>query len=480
MSTPQPPDGALAQRYRQPKNVEQYGIEAIPDSDKNVRWWDVFFMILNFLVNPGMILIAGQAVAAGLPFWGAVVAEVSGIVVAFSAYAVMATIGVDYGLPGQAGTRITYGLRGAKWIPSALHVVSAVYWFAFQTVAGALGIIAVLRALTGVTFNFVLVSLIFAIIQAAVALIGYDSLKILARFSFPTKIALSVLFIVVLMTHNDPSYSPASVFGFSGHIGWHWPLIALWLNSVASAWLSMITDASDFCRYSRSRKDMWIGTLAAAVVGTLIAALVGCYAAVASGGNANAFDVISQITSNPLLLGLVLLYIVLDNWTINVLNLYTAGLALVNIWQRLGRFWATLGLGVIGVVLSLLPQLINGYTGLMTAMGNLFAPVAGVLIADYVFCKRMGIDVSAVFTRGGRYWYWNGFNWLAIGWTVIGFLVYFVLPTVALQNVSCMVITIVGYVITARVLAGRVPKLDEADAAVAVESRSLVPELAID
>jgi hypothetical protein len=42
------------------------------------------------------------------------------------------------------------------------------------------------------------------------------------------------------------------------------------------------------------------------------------------------------------------------------------------------------------------------------------------------------------------------------------------------------VITIVGYVITARVLAGRVPKLDEADAAVAVESRSLVPELAID
>ncbi|MDT7723755.1 MAG: hypothetical protein QOI21_331 [Actinomycetota bacterium] len=479
MSTPQP-DDALAQRYRQPKNVEQYGIEAIPDSVKTVRWWDVFFMILNFLINPGMILIAGSAVAAGLPFWGAVVAEVAGIVVAFSAYAVMATIGVDYGLPGQVGTRITYGLRGAKWIPSTLHVVSAVYWFAFQTVAGALGIIAVLRALTGVTFNFALVSLVFAILQAVVALIGYDSLKVLSRLAFPTKIALSVVFIVLLMSHDDPAYSPAVVFGFSGHIGWHWPLLALWLNSVASAWLSMITNASDFCRYSRSRKDMWIGTLAAAVVGTLIAALVGCYAAVASGGNANAFDVISQITGNPLLLGLVLLYIVLDNWTINVLNLYTAGLALVNIWQRLGRFWATLSLGVIGVVLSLLPQLVNGYTGLMTAMGNLFAPVAGVLIADYVFCKHMGIDVSAVFTRGGRYWYWNGFNLLAVGWTAIGILVYLALPTVALQNVSCMVITIVGYVITARLLAGRVSKLDQADAPIANRSRALVPEMATD
>jgi purine-cytosine permease-like protein len=479
MSTPQP-DDALAQRYRQPKNVEQYGIEAIPDSMKTVRWWDVFFMILNFLVNPGMILIAGSAVAAGLPFWGAVVAEVAGIVVAFSAYAVMATIGVDYGLPGQVGTRITYGLRGAKWIPSALHVVSAVYWFAFQTVAGALGIIAVLRALTGVTLNFALVSLVFAILQAVVALIGYDSLKVLARLAFPTKIALSAVFIVLLMTHNDPAYSPAAVFGFSGHIGWHWPLLALWLNSVASAWLSMITDASDFCRYSRSRVDMWIGTIAAAVVGTLIAALVGCYAAAASGGNSNAFDVIAKVTSNPFLLGLVLLYIVLDNWTINVLNLYTAGLSLVNIVQRLGRFWATLGLAVVGVVLSLLPELVNGYTDLMTAMGNLFAPVAGVLIADYVFCKRMGIDVSALFDRTGRYWYWQGFNWLAIGWSVIGFVVYLVLPAASVQNISCIVITVVGYVITARLLAGRVPRLDQADAPVPVAPNALVLEPATD
>jgi len=466
--SPSDPDATLAQRYRQPKNVEQYGIEAIPEEKKTVRWWDVFFMILNFLVNPGMILIAGSAVAAGLSFWGAVVAEVAGIVVAFSAYAVMATIGVDYGLPGQVGTRITYGMRGAKWIPSALHVISAVYWFAFQTVAGSLGIIAVLRGLTGHTFSFVLVSLVFAIIQAAVALIGYDSLKVLARLAFPTKIILSAVFIALLMTHNDPHYSPAAVFGFSGHIGWHWPLVALWLNSVASAWLSMITDASDFCRYSRSRADMWAGTLAAAVVGTLIASLVGCYAAAASGGDANAFDVISKITSNPVLLGLVLLYIVLDNWTINVLNLYTAGLSLVNIVQRLGRFWATAGLAVVGVALSLLPSLVNGYTDLMTAMGNLFAPVAGVLIADYVFCKRMGIDTGALFVRGGRYWYWAGFNWLAIGWTVVGFVIYLALPTASVQNVTCILLTMIGYVVTARLLNGRIARLDESNASVPV------------
>lgn len=462
-------EAALAQRYRQPKGVEQYGIEAIPDAKKTVRWWDVSFMIVNFLINPGMILIAGGAVAAGLPFWGAVAAMLAGIVVAFGAYSVMATVGVDYGLPGQVGTRITFGTLGAKWIPSALHVISAVYWFAFQTVAGALGIIAVLRALTGHTVNFALVSVLFAMVQAAVALIGYDSVKVLSRIAFPTKIILTLVFIAMLMTHNDPHYAPGAVLGLAAHVPWQWSVLALWLNSVMAAWLSMITNASDFCRYSRSRVDMWLGTMAAAVVGTLVAALVGCYAAVASGGNANAFDVIAQVTSNPLVLGFVLLYIVLDNWTINVLNMYTAGLALVNIVQRLGRFWATLGLAVIGVVLSLLPELVTGFTDFMTVMGNLFAPVAGVLIADYLFCKRMGIDVADLFHSGGRYRYWYGFNWLAVGWTVAGFLVYLALPQAAVQSLSCMVITMVGYVLTARLVTRRSSTLRAANAPVTAQ-----------
>lgn len=468
MNTPES-ESALARRYRQPKGVEQYGVEAIPEEKKTVRWWDVSFMIINFLINPGMILIAGGAVAAGLPFWAAVATVVGGVIVAFAGYAVMATVGVDYGLPGQVATRVAYGMRGAQWIPSIARVISAVYWFAFQTVAGSLGIIAVLRALTGTTYDFVLVTTVFAILQAVVALVGYDSVKVLSRFAFPAKIALTAVFIGVMMTYDDPAYAPSTVLAFDVDIDWRWALVALWLNSVISAWMSMITDASDFCRYSRSRKDMWFGTLGAAVLGTLIAAFVGCYAAVASGGNANAFDVISRITTNPLLLGLVLLYIVLDNWTINVLNLYTAGLALVNMVRRLGRFWATLGLGVIGIALSLLPDLINGFTDFMSVMGNLFAPVAGVLIGDYLFCKRMGVDVGALFQRGGRYWYWGGFNLIAVAWTVIGFGVYMALPVEAVQTFSAMVITLIGYVVTARALTPRSARLTAANEPVTVQ-----------
>jgi purine-cytosine permease-like protein len=65
--------------------------------------------------------------------------------------------------------------------------------------------------------------------------------------------------------------------------------MAVWVNSAAAAWLSMITDAADFCRYSRSRADMWIGTFLAAVLGQGISVFLGGFAIAA----------VAAKTSNP-------------------------------------------------------------------------------------------------------------------------------------------------------------------------------------
>lgn len=58
----------LARKYRQPKGVEQFGIEAVPPELKTAHWWDLFNIIINFLIQPGMMVIAGLAIASGLPF----------------------------------------------------------------------------------------------------------------------------------------------------------------------------------------------------------------------------------------------------------------------------------------------------------------------------------------------------------------------------------------------------------------------------
>ncbi|MHB1683903.1 MAG: cytosine permease [Bacilli bacterium] len=309
---------SLAKHYRQPKGVEQFGIEAIPPELKTVRWWDLFSMVLNFLVNPGTIVVGGLAVAAGLSFWAMVVTEMFGIGMAFIVYVIVATIGVDYGIPGQVGTRMAYGIRGSKWVPSVLRMASSVYWFAFQTISGALGLTAVLQAIFHHPVNLVMVSLIFAVFQVLIATVGYHSLKVLSRYAFILKIVFTIVILSVLMSYPATSYHPSAVFSFVGRAGWEWAVIAVWANSAAAAWFSMVTDAADFCRYSKTRVDMWIGTLLAAIVGQTIAVFLGGYAVAATmGKNSNPFDVMVHAAGGATwILVLIFLYVVMDNWTV--------------------------------------------------------------------------------------------------------------------------------------------------------------------
>jgi NCS1 family nucleobase:cation symporter-1 len=467
----------LRSRYHQPKGVEQFGIEAIPTHLKRVRWFDLFSIVFNFLVNPGVILVAGLAVAAGLSFWESIIAETGGVILAFIAYIVMATIGVDYGFPGQVATRMAFGLRGAKWVTSLLRTIASVYWFAFQTLAGALAIVAVLDKWLGGHFSLVAVSLVFAALQVLVALVGYNSLKLLSRIALPVKIVILAYIVGLLVTHDDPAFSIAHVFGYAGQPGAHWVIFATWLNVSCAAWLTMITDAADFCRYSRTRADMWVGTLIAAAAGTFVAGFIGAYGAAATLGKVpNTFQVVADLSTGWLTLLLVFVVIALDNWTINVLNLYTGGLALSNMFERLGRFWTTLIVSVFGVALSAAPSVVNGYTGYVAVLGNAFAPIAGVLLVDYLFIKRTRIDIAALFERNGPYWYWGGFNLVAIAWTCVGFVFCTLLVPVGwIPTIAALLITGTGYYATVRLLLARSSTL--ARAARPGEQRETVEQL---
>ena len=453
-------ESELQHRYHQPTGVEQFGIEPIPESRKTVKWYDLFSIILNFLVSPSTILRGGLGVAAGLSFQASVAAECSGIVVAAFFYVVMATVGVDYGIPGQVATRAVYGLRGSKLIPSFLRSIASCYWFAFQTVIGATAICAVLQKLTGTSYSLILVSVLFGIVQAAVAIVGYDSLKALSRVALPVKLAMFVYLFVLLANQNDPNFAPSAVLSFSGkNGGWDWVIFVAWFNAAAAGWLTMITDSADFCRYSRSRADMWIGTLSASAIGTMISGSLGAYAAAATlGKTANPFVIIAGISTSWLTLFLILVFIALDNWTINVLNLYTGGLSISNIFERLGRFWTTLIASVIGIALSAIPDVLNSYLTYATLLGNFFSPIAGILVFDYLILKRTWLDVPALFSLDGRYRYWGGFNLVAIVWTVLGFLFYmFAVPATWIPTVCTIAFTGIGYTLTAMAIAGRSP-----------------------
>jgi NCS1 family nucleobase:cation symporter-1 len=466
----------IRQRYRQPKGVEQFGIEPVPPELKTVRWFDIFSIIFGFALNPGSMLVGGLAVVSGLSFVGAVGAITCGVLFATVFYTVMATVGVDYGLPGQVSTRMVYGLRGAKWVPSFLRTIASTYWFAYQTVAGSLGVVAILDRWTGTSHSLVAVSLIFATLQAVVAIIGYDSLKHLSRIALPFKIVILSWIVVLMSSSGLPHFSIGDVLAYPGNPEKaSWLLFVTWMNVVAAGTLTMVTDSADFCRYTRSRRDMWLGTLTGKVGGGCFAALLGAYGAAATlGKTANVFEVVSGISTGWFALLMFLIVIALDNWTINVLNLYTGGLSLSNMFEGLGRFWTTVIISLLGIALSATPDVVKGYTTYVGMLGNVFSPIGGVLIADYLFVKRAQIDLVGLFEEKGPYWYWGGVNPVAVAWTLLGFLFYmFVVPKEWIQFLVTVLATGAGYWATVKLLAPRFDKLAIAAHATIVQREAI-------
>jgi nucleobase:cation symporter-1, NCS1 family len=434
--------------------IEAYGIEPIPEALKTVRWPDLFLLVSNFLVNPGTILIGGLAVASGLSFWATILTSTLGILFAFSAYIVMATVGVDYGITGQVACRMVFGIRGAKWLPSIMRTIASAYWFAMQTIVGATVFVAIAHQWTGGRYSVVRTGLILASVQVLLALVGYQWLKMISRFSLPVKVAGIVYLFFVLAHGPGASYRPSAVLHFHAQNGWAYLVAAVWLNSMTASWLTMITDAADFCRYTRSRKDMWWGTMLAGGLASALSVSLGAYGGAASlGRQANPFSLAAVVDPHWVTMVVLLVVIALDESTINVMNLYTGGLSLSNMFEGPGRFWNTLFVGVVSTGLSALPVLLERLVPLTTALGNLFAPVAGVLLFHYLFVERMRINVAALFDPKGIYHYWHGVNVTAVVWCFLGGGVYYLLPTAALPAVIVPLITGTGYLLTMRLLA---------------------------
>jgi NCS1 nucleoside transporter family len=453
----------------EPSAVEHFAIQPIPVELRTVRWPDLFLLMSNFLINPSTIVIGGLAVVSGMSFLSTIVTCTAGIFVVFIGYIIMATVGVDYGITGQVTCRMVFGIRGAKWLPSTMRTIASVYWFAVQTVIAAAVVVTVLRQTMHREFSPVWTGLVLAAFQVVLALFGYNWLKMLSRFGMPVKLGGIVYLFWLFMHIRQTSYQPSAVLRFHAASGWTYAICAIWLGNMVAAWLTMITDAADFCRYTRSRKDMWWGTMLGAVLANAFSVSLGAYGAAASlGREANPFSLAAEVDPHWRTLLILLVVIALDETTINVMNVYTGGLSLSNVLEKTGRFWNTLAVGAVSTVLAGFPVLLTRMVPFTTALGNLFAPLAGVLIFHYVFVERMKVDVAALFDPAGRYRYWHGINRVAVVWCFLGCGFYYMLPVAALPAVLTPIVTGVGYLATVRLLARGASNPEEANLAVEV------------
>ena len=232
--------------------------------------------------------------------------------------------------------------------------------------------------------------------------------------------------VALYVSSDDPAFAVGRVFS-SPHQHLTWLGFAKYVTVMAGASLTLVGSIADFCRYTPTRRDMRIGLGASALTATVVTTFVGGYAAAAT-GETNPFVALSFLTSSTALLVVLAAAIVVQGIAANITNVYTAGLSLVNSLPPLGRIRATILAAAGAVALSGFPDFVNHAQRWITHLGNVAAPLTGVVLADYVVRKRQRIDVEALFDPHGRYRYLNGVNVEAILAVAGAVAVYYALP----------------------------------------------------
>jgi NCS1 nucleoside transporter family len=424
--------------------VESYGVEPIPDELRTVGWRDLFAINFTFFLNPVMYVLGALAVVVGgLPLPWAIAAMVLGQAVAFACLVPIAQAGVDYGLPGQVAMRASLGFWGARIVSSPYRVVASTYWFAAQALAGALGLQAVIQAMTGRHVSLVPMALVLAAFHAVLAVLGFDVMRYVLRIVLPLSVALTGVLVALFLTSNDPRFDAGRVWRSPDqHLTWVG--FATFVTVMCGASLTLVTNVADICRYTPTRRDMRIGLVASSLLAAAVTTFVGGYAAAAT-GKTNPFVAVVDLTRSKPLLVILALAIVVQGIAANITNTYTSGLSLVNSIPSLGRFRATVIVAAAAVALSAFPSFVDHAQRWITHLGNVAAPLTGVILADYLLVQRARLDVSALFDPSGRYRYLNGINVAALAAVAIGVGVYYALPQAWLKVVWGLAVGAVAY-----------------------------------
>ena len=410
--------------------AESFGVDAVPAASRTGGWFSLFVMYAGINVCLPMMMMGGILVP-GLSFKEAVVVGLIGNTVAAAIISLTGYPGADHGLPASVLTRSSLGFPSGTWIASLAITVSGIGWFAFQAELAGLAADGVMERMSGFSSPVLMISVMGAL-NVVIAVMGFGWIQRLATWSVPALLVLcSLLFWKIALDHpfqeliNRPG--DGSLSFLAG------------MNIMVSGQFTAAFTSSDLSRYSKDHRSLWLGIWSGIVPVSAFMIGLGALSRLVSG------------EWNPVLgvqqLGLgipALVLIIFATWTTNDKNLYSGGLALTNIFPGRSRWLHTLVLGFFGTALGCFG--VTRYLAeFLVALGAIFAPLVGVMIADYFLVRGRRPAMEDFYSRDGRYRYTRGVNLAALVALAAGVVAGRLAPPESIQPIVSLVVTMVVY-----------------------------------
>lgn len=296
---------------------------------------------------------------------------------------------------------------------------------------------------------WIIVVLVIGAIISLIAAKGYETVSKAANWMSPIiVIAFIACGIVALTQLNVSSFSEFwAIWGegsepFPGQIKYGFWHVVIWSWFANAAMHVGMSDLSVF-RFAKKASSGWT-TAAGMYVGHYMAWIAAAllYAVYLKSPEAQALlqaGTAPDVAPGPLAYNAIgvfgIIAVILAGWTTANPTIYRAGLAFQAIMPKLSTFWVTILAGSIATFAGLFPAFAMKLLGFVALYGFILAPVGAIIVFEYFFGKKFGIQKFYAEKSGSRFntavfWAWlvsfSIFYFISVYFNV--FLSFVILP----------------------------------------------------
>ena len=386
-------------------------IKPVKIKDRNLGGFDYFLLWAGVGISLAEIWAGGFLAPMG--FWAGFWAIILGHVIGNTFMTLGGVIGSDHGIMSMVAVRPAFGIRGSN-LAAVLNIIQLIGWASIMLIIGGRA-----GAMLGQSAGGLLATDHFWIVA-----IGSGTLLWALYTGKPiwklmqTAAVIALLLVIILMTWVSVGEFGDKVFstkpqGMPFMIG---------LDLVIAMPISWMPLVADYARFAKKTTPAFWNTWWGYFLISSWMYLLGLMATLATGASDPA-ALILQVMGRIGLALPALAMVIFSSITSDFPDVYSATCSMLNISRRVGATTIMWGAGILAILVALVFPM-EQYENFLLFIGSMFVPLFGVVLTDYFLIRNRRLDLEALYTVGGAYWYIGGFNMVAIAAWFSGFALY--------------------------------------------------------